>query len=322
MKPFPRDLDPDFFDREYRLKPELWRAAFRGLWQAESDLLDKDADFQPFTDGSNLIAAMGDDWIMKVFPPFLRHQWESEYRVMQHLDGRLALPIPRFLKAGSTDTGWTFIIMSRLAGVTLEKVWPRLVDEDKAAVLEDIGRIMERVHSLPVGPLHDLPPAWADFLPQQIKNCKARHERLAMPTWFCDQVDGFVEAALPLLPETFVPVLLTGEYTPFNLLVIDQARVQSVAGMIDFGDAMSGFREYDLLGPLLFSCEGKPQLVNALLKGYGIPEKVRNKTLRRRLFLLQILHRYSNFPVQVRIEGWRERVGSLEELENLIWPLT
>jgi hygromycin-B 7''-O-kinase len=316
---FPQDMDPEVFDRRYRLEPESWRQAFLALWRAHGPDPSLESAFHPFRDGSNLIAAFGSAWIMKVFPPFLRHQWVSEWRVMQHLDGHLDLPIPRFYKAGE-DSGWTFIIMSRLPGVTLEKVWPRLANADKAAILTDIGRIMARVHAVPVGNLHDLPPLWSEFFPSQIQKSRSRHERLGMPRWFVDGVEAFVQDNLAVLPRVFEPVILTGEYTPFNLLVPDHTHVTAIGGMIDFGDAMIGYHEYDLLGPWLFSCEGRADFVEALLTGYGYASADQNQELRRRLFLLQILHCYSDFKAQVRIPSWLDRVASFEELEEILWP--
>jgi hygromycin-B 7''-O-kinase len=318
---FPANIDAQEFDRSYRLKPELWREPFLALWQQHGPDPGLASTFQPFSDGTNLIAALGPDWIMKVFPPELHHQWVCEWRVMQHLDGRLALPIPRFYKAGE-EKGWTFIIMSRLPGVTLEKVWPRLADADKTSVLHDIGRIMARVHTVPPGDLSDLPPSWKDFLPAQMQGCRDRHERLGMPSWFVETVDAFVQAHRELIPMDFQPVILTGEYTPFNLLVADANHVTDISGMIDFGDAMIGYHEYDLLGPLLFSCEGRAEFVAALLNGYGYRPEQQNRELRRRLFLLQILHRYSDFKAQMRVPGWERRARNLEDLEELIWPLT
>jgi hygromycin-B 7''-O-kinase len=319
--PFPSSIDPKDFDRRYRLQAELWREPFLALWREKGPDPALAAQFQPFTDGTNLIAALGSNWIMKVFPPFLKHQWVSEWRVMQHLAGHLHLPIPQYHGSGIHDA-WPYIIMSRLQGVTLENAWPRLGDSEKIAILQDIGHIMARVHAVPVGELNDLPPDWTLFFAQQVAQVRERHTRLGMPSWFTDTVSDFVQNNLPLLSKTFQPVILTGEYTPFNLLVLDEPRITRIAGMIDFGDAMIGPAEYDLLGPLLFSCEGRPEFVKALLDGYGYPEEAQNKALRRRLLLLQILHRYSDFEAQLRIPGGLNQVHSMEELEALIWPLS
>ncbi len=318
---FPDHIHPDDFVHSYRPNPERWRAPFLALWNSygpDPYLVDQ---FVPFSDGTNLVAALGPNWIMKVFPPDLRHQWSSEVRVLEHLKGCLKVPIPKLFKAGE-DNGWTFIIMNRLQGVTLESIWSDLSDEKKTSILGDIGRIMAEVHSVPVDAVRDLPPLWSSFLPLQVNCCRALHERLGMPRWFVDELDSFISSHLPLLPNSFSPVLLTGEYTPFNLLVRDSSDAVTLEGMIDFGDAMVGFHEYDFLGPLLFSCEGRSEFVQALLTGYGYPKELQNKTLRRRLFLLQILHRYSDFEAQLRIPRWQERVSNLEALENLIWPMS
>jgi hygromycin-B 7''-O-kinase len=110
--------------------------------------------------------------------------------------------------------------------------------------------------------------------------------------------------------------LLTGEYTPFNLLVERRGDSWELSGMIDFGDAMVGYREYDLLGPSVFLGEGDPGLIGALLQGYGVADPA---ALVRRLMVLQVLHRFSH-PSQLRVPGW-ERARSIEELERLIWPI-
>jgi hygromycin-B 7''-O-kinase len=62
--------------------------------------------------------------------------------------------------------------------------------------------------------------------------------------------------------------------------------------------------------------------VKALLDGYGYASRAQNQTLRRRLFLLQILHRYSDFKAQLRIPSWESMVGSFDELEEILWPMT
>ena len=91
--------------------------------------------------------------------------------------------------------------------------------------------------------------------------------------------------------------------------------------MIDFGDAMIGLPEYDFLGPSAFLGEGDPDLMSALLNGYGYSSAEEKNSLQRKLLLLQILHRYSDFRSQVRISGWEDRVQSFEELAKIIWPL-
>lgn len=115
-------------------------------------------------------------------------------------------------------------------------------------------------------------------------------------------------------------VLLTGEYTPFNLLVERDAGGWRLSGMIDFGDAMIGPRDYDFLGPSMFSCGGDPLLIAALFRGYFGKEQPMAHETRMRLMALAVLHRYAHFEVQLRIPHWRERADSFKALAELVWP--
>ena len=71
----------------------------------------------------------------------------------------------------------------------------------------------------------------------------------------------------------------------------------------------------------MFLAAGDRSLVKSLLEGYGYTQEQMGPGLRCRLFLLQVLHRYSNLKAQLRIPDWQAKVGSLAELEELIWPL-
>ena len=315
----PSHIDPAAFDEHYRLQPVLWQEAILETCARHGIPADR---IRAFADGSNLIAAVDDQYVVKIFPPFHRHQWESEYRVLQVLNGRLTFPIPELIASGERTDGWFYVILSLVPGVSLEDVWANLTLSEKSVLLEQIGKMMAEVHAVPVPTqLESLEPHWTDFLARQITGCRERHRKLKLPAWFMAGLEEFVQQALPLLPFAPESVILTGEYTPFNLLVMNTSGLWHISGMIDFGDAMIGYREYDLLGPGLFLCEGNRELLQCLLRGYGYSDVQVDQDLRRRLMLLAVLHRYSNFPVQLRIPGWRERAKSIEELEELIWPL-
>jgi hygromycin-B 7''-O-kinase len=141
-----------------------------------------------------------------------------------------------------------------------------------------------------------------------------------MPDWLLDGVEALVKDRLPSVERAEERVILTGEYTPFNLLVDNESGRVRLTGMFDFGDAMVGPPEYDLLGPSLFSCAGDAELVAALFRGYHGRERRIDRATRMRLLALAVLHRYANLDFQLRISGWRERARSLEELAVLIWP--
>lgn len=67
-------------------------------------------------------------------------------------------------------------------------------------------------------------------------------------------------------------------YTPMNFLVKQVHGIWHINGLIDFGDAMLGLPEYDLLGPGAFLIQGDKQLLCAFLTAYGyLPHELTNK---------------------------------------------
>ncbi len=211
-----------------------------------------------------------------------------------------------------------FLVIERLPGVTLESVWARIPHPNRVALMGGIGRMMACVHRELVGSLADLPPQWAPFLEGQIAGCLARHTRLGSPEFLLRELVDYVREGAPLIPTAFRPVILTGEYTPFNLLVQEHNGWWEHSGMIDFGDAMIGPPEYDFLGPSTFLCAGNSELVRAWMQTYGVGAQVSNEQ-RQRWMTLLLLHRYSYPKAQIRIPGW-EASGSIAELAEKIWP--
>jgi hygromycin-B 7''-O-kinase len=124
-----------------------------------------------------------------------------------------------------------------------------------------------------------------------------------------------------LIPTPASPVILTGEYIPENFLLGEAPDGWQVTGLIDFGDVMTGWGEYDLLGPSTFMAGGKPGRIRSLLRGFGYTDAQLDGALRRRLMTLFLLHRFSEPASQVRIDGWQDMARTLPALERLIWPI-
>jgi len=302
--------------RALRAEPARWRGAAAAIAAAHGVTADP---LRPLG-GSNLVAALGEGDVLKLFPPFLRFQWEAERRALALVHGRVGVATPALRYEGEHD-GWTYLIMSRLAGASLDDVWPSLDEADRCDLLAQIGALIAEVQRVPPGPLVDLEPSWADRLRVQRAACVARHRERGLPAALLDDLDAYLDRTAAALPTGAPPVLLTGEYTPENLLVARDHDHWRIVGLIDFGDATTGPSEYDLLGPGTFLAAGDPLRLRALLEGRGYAPHELTPRLRDRLMALLLLHRHSDLSVQVRIEGWRARARTLDELATLVWPL-
>ena len=257
--------------------------------------------------GTVLVALLGQEQVIKLYPPFLRDHFEFERAVLERLGGRLRVPTPRLVTTGARD-GWPYLVMTQLAGEPMETAWTSLDEAARCAVLMQLGALAAEVHALPVGDIETRAPNWERFLRQQRERCAARQQRTGLPPHLQAQLQAFMQGEVPAGP----PVILTGEYTPMNLLAING----SLAGMYDFGDGLVGPREYDWLGPLVFLAAGHAARREAFFQGYGAAPGAAQRLALLRLLLL---HRYSNLQAQIALPGWQQ-AGSFEELAERLWP--
>jgi hygromycin-B 7''-O-kinase len=271
-----------------------------------------------FTTGTNLVVGLGDEPILKIFPPIHRDQFISERASLTQLQGRLSIPIPELLFEGERD-GWPYLIITRLHGTVGSEIWPTLPEDQKERVLGQVGATIAEVQRAPLGALAHIEPGWPRFISRQIDGCRARHTRLGLPQKFLDGFDDILRDAATLIPLD-QPVILIGEYIPENFLLSRDGNGWRVAGLFDFGDVMTGFGEYDLLGPSAFMTAGIKRRVRSLLEGFGYSDADINPAMKRRLMALMLLHRVSDPIRHIQIEGWQEKAGNLVELQELLWP--
>src|SRR6266403_2963364 len=262
------------------------------------------ADPHLFSTGTNLVVALDHGLVLKSFPPILRDQFISERASLSQLRGRISVPIPEIVVEGERDQ-WPYLVITRLPGILGTEAWPALPEDQKERVLAQIGETIAEVQQVPVGDLSRIEPRWRQFMSKQIEGCRARHERLGLPQNYLDGPDELLRDAAALIPLDTPPVILTGEYIPENFLLSRESGGWRLSGLIDFGDVMTGWGEYDLLGPSAFMTAGMPRRVRSLFEGFGYSNADTNFTMKRRLMALLLLHRSSDPNRHICIEDWQ-----------------
>lgn len=263
---------------------------------------------RPAAEGTVLVALLGSSQVIKLYPPLLRDHFEFEQETLRCLQPlALAVPTPRLLASGERD-GWPFLLMSQLPGRVLTAAWPGLAEDQKCALLQRLGELVTQVQTSPLGRLPQLAPDWPQFLADQRRRCAERQRRTGLPVHLLAGLAAFVEGPLPTGPA----VLLTGEYTPMNLLHDGQ----NLCGLFDFGDGLVGPAAYDWLGPLCFMAAGHRDRCDAFLRGLG---QSLDRSWRLPLLRLLLLHRYSHLPAQLALPGWQQATD-FETLAEQLWP--
>jgi hygromycin-B 7''-O-kinase len=315
MLDFPAISEGEAF-RAWRASPSSWLPIALDIAKAHELPFD---DIEVFEAGTNLVVGLGSRFVLKIFPPFLRRQFTAEGLTLPLLTHRVDVSIPEIVAVGERDE-WPYLVMTRIKGRLGSEVWPRLTDDQKTTVLGQIGATIAQVQSAPLGELTELEPQWPTFIKGQINHCRARHVRLGLPAKFFDSLDELVSEAPSLIPMDQPPVILAGEYIPENFLLAPHDDGWKLAGLIDFGDVITGWGEYDLLGPSAFMTGGTPSRVWSLLEGFGYSPANIPDRLGRRLLALMFLHRASDPLRHVCIPGWEHRAKTLFDLQHMLWP--
>src|SRR4051794_10742450 len=101
---FPAFTSPDHFD-EIRGNLEDWRPAILTICKRHSLPM---GELRTFANGTNIVFSTGAGQIVKLFPPFLRNQYESDALVTSHVYGKTPLETPEIQQVGSLED-WPYL---------------------------------------------------------------------------------------------------------------------------------------------------------------------------------------------------------------------
>ncbi|MFG1641258.1 phosphotransferase family protein [Amycolatopsis sp. NPDC049252] len=254
------------------------------LLPAVTSLLGRD-DVVPFTDGSLPVYAVGDDLVLKLYPPLYRDEITTERTMLEVLHG--TLPTPRLERTGERD-GWGHLLMARLPGRALKEAWPSLSTEDRRRLAPELGELLARLHAVEDPRLDVLAPKdWPEFVAAQHAKVVEHHRRTKLDDAWLAQIPAFLDAADLGAPR---PVPLHTEFMRDHVMVDgDRPRI---TGLFDFEPAMRGAAEYDFVAAGLFVSGGDQGFLRDLLRGYGVEP---DEGFPRRCLAYALLHVYSDF---------------------------
>jgi len=265
-----------------------------------------------FPMGGNIVYAIDDDLVLKLFYPFDREEYVIETEVLEKTDwSKISVEVPSLVKQGSIGK-WHYLIMTRVSGELLIDVWENLSMKEQLDIATDVGVLIKQMHNLPVENYSNLNQTYFEWISTQKKQVITHHSKTGLAPHLVEQLEKYVSSFVPSSKK----VMLTGEYTPFNLLVNQVDGRSRVTGLIDFADCFIGEPTYDLLGPILFNYYPTPGLTKNFLTAYGLELTESSRTY---LMQLLILHRFSHLPNY--LDGYIDmnEVNSIEELSTIFF---
>ncbi|MFD4640676.1 phosphotransferase family protein [Lentzea sp. NPDC058436] len=256
--------------------------------EAYRDRLGLHGDVVRFEDGSLPVFAIGDELVLKLFPPRYHDEVAVEVAVMEAVHGRLPVPTPRLHDTGLLDD-WAYVLMSRLRGDE-----PRVPDVEVSA---QVGDMLKALHA--IAPPEVLGPRdWAAFVGEQRATCVEQQRKHGLNRLWLERISEFLDG-VEFGDEP--PVLLHTEVMSAHLL----SRNGRLSGLFDFEPAMRGAFEYDFASVGVFVTKGDPRCWKALVDAYGrVPRP-------ERVMAYALLHVYSNMPWYMREMPGGDSFGEL-----------
>jgi hygromycin-B 7''-O-kinase len=270
--------------------------------------------FSRFSYGSNIVYSLNHELVIKLFPSYFNDQFDREVEVLQAISGKISsVEVPKITSIGNLE-GWNYLIMTELNGTLLIDLWDELTTEEKQKCSVDLGKVINEFHQISTGNFSKINVNWREFITGQYRDM--RENQADLPPALLQSLESYMdESYIDYNPELR---LLTGEYTPFNLLFNKVDGKWTLTGVIDFADCFLGDADYDLLGPILFMFNGDSALISTFLKSYGFGEL--NESLRKKLMVYTILHRYSNINYYISKNERARGSKNFEQLSTYLFP--
>lgn len=267
--------------------------------------------------GENIIFFVDEHSVIKIFAPF-RENYLRETAALDFAQGKLSIKTPDLMHTGDVD-GWSYLVMRQLAGQASREVWASVGRRDRFEIVSRLGIAMSELHS-DAAPLQTaLDRDWRAFIERQAQMSVVRQRSCgANPEWLAS-LPAYIDARLALLPKDHEPVFLHGDIHAGNLLLVKEGGHWQIGGLIDFGDSLCGFNEYEFVAPGVLMVQGDGELQKALLLAYGYTTAELDDELRARLMLLTVLYECSDLR-KYALRLVPEAIHlTLDELERAIW---
>ena len=271
-------------------------------------------------DGTHIVYYAGPSHVIKLFVPLFREDFDAERIVLRRVEGRLGVDTPTLEFEGEV-AGWPYIVMSRLAGRTLGEVWPAVEAGNRLEIVEKIGDLIARTRRLPAGEFVGLSVDWPAFVARQVATAAERHAGEGVGQELLDRIPAYLASALPLLSGSFEPVLLFSDVTDEHVLVSKTGGAWVMSGYVDFGDAMLGQRDYELVAPALDIALGDRGLLVTMLRASGYRDSEFTEAFRHRMMAYTLIHRYLRLSDVLEAVPQSRGARRPEELADLFWPV-
>lgn len=271
-----------------------------------------------FADGMNPVFAVGQEYVIKLIPPFRASTARREIEALACLAAHPHVPVARLLAHGLIDN-WPYLVTSRLEGEPLHRVWSGLDRVTQLRLATEYGQLLASLHAVPAGNLLPGGIVWSDFCRTAIGRWTGRRDFTRLSPQL--QTDGprFLARHASAL-DAPRQVLLHGDLAPENLLVRRHLDRWEIAGAIDFGNALRGAEWFDLTAASVLLQPGDRAIVHALCASGLADSGTTLAAIRPLLMAGTMIHPMGDLPECLGLIPGGETCLTWDEVALKFWP--
>lgn len=279
--------------------------------------------------GTYPVFIVNESYVVKIFGEWVHGAWchRFERAMYDLLPGDPAIPAPALVAGGELFSGdddwpWPYLVSTVLPGRPLHEDAALLGDDGRRDVAMFLGDVLRRVHAL--RPATDSPlaltwTAFDDLMRQQRDGLTARHRGWStLPARLIAQIDGWLPPLDELIDHGAPPHALHGDLNADHVFGLREGDRWRPTEIIDFGDAVTGDRAYDLVALHLGTFAGDRRWLRTFLDAYGFDAGLRRDFARRQL-AMTLLHEFNVLGGIVPRHLELAAMESLDELAERLW---
>jgi hygromycin-B 7''-O-kinase len=199
---------------------------------------------------NSAVFRIGDQRCLKLYGPTYERRFYVERSVLRTLmEHSSAIPAPRFIAARERSHLPPYLIMSEIAGSTIEESWATLARPEQLAIARQIGTITAAIHRLPQEDLAAVERQYGgrreyaqQMQAERIAQIEAAErlstgQRDALLDYLYGEAQGFLDEP---------PQLTHSDFSHAHIYIAREADAVRVTGLIDWAEAMLGPQEWDI----------------------------------------------------------------------------
>ena len=274
--------------------------------------------------GTNAVFVVDETYVVKIYAPFCPEDFDLERELYALLGDNPGLSVPRLIAQGVLEDqiAWPYIVIDFISGAPIREVRDCIHRRDFLRIAAELGEMVRELHRAPTGALTSLPHTQTDWQ-QFVRERQVRAGDVVLwegmlPEAVIAEIPGFLASVLDGGAETAL-ALLNGDLTEDHILLDKRNGKWRISGLIDFGDALVGARDYEWIALWFSALDRDYEGLAAFMAAYN-PYLKLDEVFFTRAMAFTFLHEFAPDILAVTLKALgKPQIASIQELQALLW---